>query len=521
MAQTRTVHYLSHSGPSHYDFAGGDGQVTVGEKRASVAGQMARGTLGAGKRDRCRRGKACGLTCIAGNEDCIIDFPEPVQGELTRMAQAIMQKKIKAGKPVEAGSEEDIRLGKAVGDVGRHLTYESPSKGKGFGTTTQGLSRTVSPSEIRYLKENSDKIGNSEFNATARKAWQTHVQSKGVKLSKDDLETIYDSLPAAAKTQLNNGGNPGKGAFYAKDKDGNDITNGSSGTRDRGLAVLDMYFKQGGTDAYKWGSNRVYSPMDLDVEHIRPVAKGGLDHPSNWVLARAGAQRQRADEELRSFIKSLPDPDDKAAMKAYYSNEIKKLQAQAAVRDTFGGIRDKLSTMSDAEFLKNVPVSKGMKNVFRDPKTGKADSFFQQTGLDHPAPPQARTKYTQPAAFSKAYGLVRKNNDELAPQVRNETREIWNNQWMKGKITTPELINKWIDIYRTKLSPEAFALVEPEMKKAGQALMKNYPTGSPSYTGGGSASSVAPAAEAKAGGTKQPRSQKEAEAALDDLLKSL
>jgi hypothetical protein len=490
----------------------------VGEKKASVAGQMARGTLGAGKRDRCRRGKACGLTCIAGNEDCIIDFPEPVQGELTRMAQSIMQKRIKAGKPVEADSEEDIRLGKAVGDVGRHLTYESPTKGRGFGTTTQGLSRTVSPSEIRELKANADQIGKAEFDEKARKAWQTHVQSKGVRLSKEDLETVYDSLPAAAKTQLNNGGNPGKGAFYAKDKDGNDITNGSSGTRDRGLAVLDMYFRQGGTDAYKHGSNRTYSPMDLDVEHIRPVAKGGLDHPSNWVLARAGAQRQRADEELRSFIKSLPDPNDKAAMRAYYDNEAKKLRAQAAVRDTFGGIREKLSTMSDAEFLKNVPVSKGMKNVFRDPKTGKADSFFQQTGLDHPAPPQARTKYTQPAAFSKAYGLIRKNNDDLAPQVRNETREIWNNQWMKGKISTPELVNKWIDIYRTKLSPEAFALVEPEMKKAGQALLKNYPTGSPAWTGGAGVS-ASPAPAAKGGSAR--KSQKDAEAALDDLLKSL
>ena len=58
---------------------------------------------------------------------------------------------------VAAQSSQVALLGKAVGDVGRHLTYESPSKGRGFGTTTHGLSRTVSPSEIRFLKENIPK----------------------------------------------------------------------------------------------------------------------------------------------------------------------------------------------------------------------------------------------------------------------------------------------------------------------------------------------------------------------------
>jgi hypothetical protein len=437
------------------------------------------------------------------------------------MAQAIMQKKIKDGKPVESGSEEDIRLGKAVGDVGRHLTYESPSKGKGFGTTTHGQTLVLSPSEIRYLKDNVDKIGNADFNTEVKKAWQTHVQSKGVRLGKEDLELIYSALPQAAKDQINKGGSPGKGNFYGVDKTGNEITNAASGSKERGIAVLDMYFRQGGTDAYKWGSNRVYSPMDLDVEHVKPIAKGGLDHPSNWVLARSGAQRFRRDTDLKEFVDSLPDYKNKAAMKAYYDQESKRLQGNAAAKDTFGTIRQRLSTMSDAEFLKNVPVSGGMKYVFVDPLTKKGDAFFQQTGLDHPNPPQPRTKVTQPAAFSKAYGLVRKNNDELSPQVRAETRELWNNQWMKGNITTSELVNKWMDIYRSKLTPEAFALVEPEMKKAGQTLLKNYPTGSPSYTGGGNATSAPAAGAAKAGGSKKPRSQKEDEAALDDLLKSL
>lgn len=468
--------------PAFFDFAGGDGQATVSEKRASVAGQVERGTLGAGKRDRCKRGKACGLTCIAGNEDCIIDFPEPVQAELRRMAQHILDRRKKLGQSIREDSEEDIRLGKAVGDVGRHLTYESPSKGRGFGTTAHGQSLVISPSEIRYLKDNADKIGNADFNEKVKKTWQTHVQSKGMKLSKEDLEVIYTALPQAAKDQLNKGGSPGKNNFYGLDKNGNEITNAPSGNKERGLVVLDMYFRQGGTDAYKWGSNRVYSPMDLDVEHIKPIAKGGLDHPSNWVLARSGAQRFRNNTDLRKFIDSLPDYNDKDAMRAYYDKERKRVQANSAAKDVFKSIRQNLPNMSDKEFLKNVPVNKGMKYVFVDPKTGKADSFFQQTGLDHPNPPQPRTKVTQPAGFSKAYGLVLKNNSDFGPKVREETRELWNNQWMKGTISTSQLIEKWIDIYRSKLSPEAFALVEPDMKKSGKALLNVYPEGSPSYS---------------------------------------
>jgi hypothetical protein len=126
-------------------------------------------------------------------------------------------------------------------------------------------------------------------------------------------------------------GNPGKGNWYGKDSNGNDVTTLNNGTRDRGIAVLGMYIRQGGRDAYG-DSKRVLSPADFDVEHIRPASKGGLDHPSNWILARSGAQRQRADEELGKWIDKLPDPGNKTAMNKYYSDFAKDQQRKNAAK---------------------------------------------------------------------------------------------------------------------------------------------------------------------------------------------
>jgi hypothetical protein len=466
MAQTRTVNHLSHSGPTHYDFAGGDGQVTVGEKKASVAGQMARGTLGAGKRDRCKRGKACGLTCIAGNEDCIIDFPEPVRQELTRMAQFIMGKAQKAGDPIEAGSERDIQLGGAVGLAGRHLK-ESPTGGKIFGTTAPGQSRLLTALEIADLKANKNRLGEAEFDEIARKAWQKDVSSRGVKLDRKDLETIYESLPQSAKNQMNNSGNPGKGKWYAQDKDGNDITTGNNGSKARGLAVLDMYFRQGGTDAYG-NSKRVLSPADFDVEHIRPVSKGGLDHPSNWVLARSGAQRQRADTELKKWIDSLPDPGDRAALKAYYNAAAKKSQGKNALKTTLASMNPK--TMADADLLKISPSN--MKYLFN------RDSFFV-SGL-YGLGAGARLTNTQPAVFGRAYGLARKYlSDEDAAAIRSDVKRVWNKNWMESGGSTKDMVRDYIKIYKDRLPVESFKLLEPEITKWGNKILQDYPDVSP------------------------------------------
>lgn len=448
---------------------GGDGQVTVAEKRASVAGQAARGTLGAGKRDRCKRGKACGLTCIAGGEDCIIDFPEPVQAELQRMAQFILGRAQKSGETIEPGSEKDIQLGSAVGLAGRHLK-ESQTGGKIFGTTAPGQSRLLTALEIADLKANRDKLGDSEFNQKVREALQRDVFSRGVKLNQKDLETVYEALPQSAKLQLNNSGNPGKGKWYGTDKEGNEVTTANNGTKSRGLQVLDMYFRQGGTDAYG-NSKRVLSPADFDVEHIRPVSKGGLDHPSNWVLARSGAQRQRADTELKKWIDNLPDPKDRAALKAYYDAAAKKGQAKGALKATLAAMDPK--SMADADLLKISPSN--MKYLFN------RDSFFV-SGL-YGLGSGGRLTNTQPAVFGRAYGLARKHlSDEDAAAIRSDVKRVWNKNWMEEGGSTKDMVRDYIKIYKDRLPAASFQLLEPEIVKWGAKILQDYPEKSPRAT---------------------------------------
>jgi hypothetical protein len=498
--------------PAFFNFAGGDGQVTVAEKRASDRGVAARGTSGVTSgRDRCKRGKACGATCIAGNEDCIIDFPAPVQAQLQKMAQFIVDRRVKEGRGLVPGSEEDIQLGKAVGDVGRHLTqegkyqrgagkYKKETEERTFGTTQFGQQRMLGNKEIIDLKANRDRIVDAENNEQIRKAWQRDTQTKGVKLDRKSLEALYDSLDMAAQQQLNSTGSPGSGRFYAGEKDGKPVTNAASANKERGLAVLDLYLKQGGTDAYGIGSKRVFSPADLDVEHIKPMqvgkaaAAGGKDEPGNWVLARSGAQRTRSDQFFKDFIDNLPNPKDKAAMSAYYSDRRKKAQAARAMAQISQDIYKNRGKYSDEEFLKMVklakpPAKKGgeitinpiAKKVFLNEK-GQQDGFFTGAVLKNPTGGGRSGYIAQPAGWAKAYLLVRKNNDDsVATNLRAEIRDIWDKQWLGGKISNQEMVSKISDAYKSRLPPSSWKLVEKEILTANKGLVNKY-----SSLGGGS-----------------------------------
>jgi hypothetical protein len=458
---------------------GADARIDQAAQRMGVAGpasplprqggptaseiRSAKANAEGGGRKRCTKGKNCSATCIAQGDDCLVDFPEPVQNEIRKMVGYLMKK-----GGVEEGSQRDVELGKAAILAGQHLTKESASgQDKIFGTTISGQSRLLTALEIAYLKANRNRLGDAEFDETARKALQKDVFSRGVKLDRKDLELLYESFPQSAKLQLNNSGNPGKGKWYAVDKDGNEVTTGNNGSKSRGLAVLDMFFKQGGTDAYG-SSNRVLSPADFDVEHIRPVSKGGLDHPSNWVLARSGAQRQRADSELKKWIDSLPDPRDRAALRAYYDAAAKKGRAKDALKKTLAALDPK--SMSDAELIKISPAN--MKYLFN------RDSFFV-SGL-YGLGPGGRLTNTQPAVFGRAYGLARKYlSEEDVAAIRSDVKKVWNKQWMENGSSTRDMVKEYIKIYKDRLPPEAFKLLEPEIVKWGSDILSKYPEKSP------------------------------------------
>jgi hypothetical protein len=391
------------------------------------------------------------------------EFPEPVQVEIKKLASYLLNK-----GNIQEGSQRDFELGNAAKLAGRHLTKESTSgEGKLFGTTAPGQSRLLSGLEIADLKANKDKIGQAEFDEKIRQAWQKDVFSRGVRLNQKDLELLYEALPQPAKMQLNNSGNPGKGKWYGKDKEGNDITTGNNGSKSRGLAVFDMFFKQGGTDAYG-NSKRVMSPADYDVEHIRPVSKGGLDHPSNWVLARSGAQRQRADSELTKWIDNLPNPRNREEMKSYYSSAAKKGRAKDALKKTLALINPK--TMDDSALLKISPSN--MKYLFN------RDSFFVSGLLGLGS--GGRLTNTQPAVFGRAYGLARKHlSEEEAGAIRSDVKRVWNKDWMEGGGSTKNMVKEYIKIYKDRLPAESFKLLEPDIAKWSSDILAKYPDTSP------------------------------------------
>jgi hypothetical protein len=421
------------------------------------------------------------------------------------MAQFIVALREKERNPLVPGSEEDIQIGKAVGLVGSQLTREGTyQRGTGkykkevtertFETTTRGQSRLISPSEIRDLKANRDKLGNAEFDEKVRKAFQSEVNSRGVVLSRKNLEAVYDALPLAAKTALMQSGNPGKGNWYGKDSDGNDVTNLNNGTRERGLAVFDMYIRQGGRDAYG-NSQRVLSPADFDVEHMRPASKGGLDHPSNWILARSGAQRQRADEELGKWIDRLPNPDDKVAMRKYYKDFSDDQRKKATAKAAAASMDPR--NIADTDLIKVAP--KNLRYMF------DRDSFFQ-SGFYSPTGGGARLTGAPPVPVSKAYALVRKHNDDEAKEVRSLTKQIFNKGWFENGGSTDKMTNDMINLYRQKLPGNVFKIIEPQLLRWQADTMKEYPSGPPRIIGGGSSSDKA---------------EKNIMSDLDALLKSL
>jgi hypothetical protein len=509
MAQIRTLsNYLAtQSGPHHYDFAGGDGQVTVGEKRASVRGQMSRGTLGSTTgRDRCKRGKACGVTCIAANEDCIIDFPEPVQGQLQKMAQFILDRRTKEGRAIS--EEEDIELGKGVGALGRHLTRETliakPGSKTGEKVETRafptkeswGVKQALHAREIIDLKNRRDEIGDAQNQPSLLRAWQQDVQKRGLNLKKDDLEALYDSLPVAAQRQLANSGNPNRKAgdakWYGVDKDGNGITNGKSATKARGLAVLDMYLKQGGTDAYSSNTSRVFSPADLDVEHIKPVSKGGLDHPDNWVLARAGAQRLRADQHLGEWIDSLPN--NRTALQDYVSLNERKTRTRKAIKKMSEEVYNNRKSMSDEDWnnitlekrikidtlpsgtkIKS-PVKEAVKEYMFLSPNGDKDRFLGGSFLRNPdQTPGAAKGLSAPQGWKQAYAMYHKDHSyDEAIAFRSKVKDVWDGYTKRGEYGVEEATTKVKKLFEDSLTPNQLRIVGGNLDKANRDLVKKY-----------------------------------------------
>ena len=454
-------------GPDNYDFAGlkinqgplpargGDGQATPGEWNRAQRNKVG------GKRDRCRRGKSCSATCIAASKDCVVELPEPVQREIRRMAIYLIRK----GQTGAEDSGQDRRTGAALLQLGKVTEKGNAGKrsyekinGKrvkrpdlAFRRQTGSADRQVlSWREVQSLKRRKDLLGNAEFNEQAMKFLQKDAFGRGLRLRKDELEAIYGSFNNKDQTALNRTGAAGKQWWAGKDEKGNDKFS-TSGGKERGVAVLDMWFRQGGTDAYRGRNGRVRAPMDYDVEHVKPLAKGGVDSPSNWILARSGSQRSRQNTELGKWIDSLPNS------RAEYRDYLRGKLSDKQRGDMQVALLKKMdpSKLTSEQLVKmgGDPLSKLFANEGARSLSAMKIGWYPATGGQ-------RANTGPPAPVVKGLALAMQANRAQGLKLTNDFQKEWNQAITSGQ-GPKQAFNSLVGQLKSTLPSDQFALLSP------------------------------------------------------------
>jgi hypothetical protein len=58
-------------------------------------------------------------------------------------------------------------------------------------------------------------------------------------------------------------------------------------------------------------------------------------------------------------------------------------------------------------------------------------------------------------------------------------KKVWNKEWMENGGSTKDMVRNYIKIYKDRLPPESFKLLEPDIVKWGADILKKYPEKSP------------------------------------------
>lgn len=429
-----------------------------------------------GARKRCKKGKSCSATCIAINEDCVVELPRPMQREIRRLAIKI----VRLGN-VKAGSLEDKRLGAGIQQVGKTFAVDKDKPGdlkkvsrkkdsKKYRdprlkqTTDRNLERAerqrTTLEENRGLKSRMNQLGQAQKEKAAMALLQREVFTRGLVLPRKELEMIYDALPKNVQNSLMSSGSMKEGFWWGgKDKDGNDIFT-KNPTRERGLAVFDMWFRQGGTDAYQPRGSKMRPPQEFDVEHLNPVTKGGKDSPTNWVLARSGAQRWRGNKDIDAWIDKLPTNEaEYKADRAKWAKEKKRknLTAQLLRQTNPSDVSDeKLAGMGAGPQGKMFNARTLFTSGWQPAKAINTEGVFRNGG-------------GPPAPFRAALAFMLKDGKEgAAKEVGKAIQDIWNKNMLGDRSMSPkQAIAAMRKIATKDLSDAQKQLFEDSLQKWG------------------------------------------------------
>jgi len=440
---------------------GAGGPWSASRKRPVTANEVRRAQSAAvgGGRKRCRRGKNCSAACIQAGMVCLVEFPMPVQQPLSSVRDYLMKK-----NNIAPGSVQDKRINAALGRLSDVLRVE----GEGKVSKKTGLAKPevewkrdakraertgVSWKEVQGLKKRRDLLGEAEMQREAMRALHKDALSRGLRLPRGELEMIYDILPKNVQTSLAKSGRAGEGQvwFNGTDANGKPIFSKTPG-KERAIAVLDMWFRQGGTDAYQGRGGRVWSPPDLDVEHMRSLSKGGIDHPSNWVLARAGANRARQAQSIGRWIDRLPA--NKEEYKNYLSTYAKEKRAKQARKARLALVDPK--KMSDSELFSK--GGKTLAELFRGENGGRTPDTFTKEWLGIASSGGRKGNSGPPAPFAKGLGIIAKAEGLAAARsVGNTMKRMWNDDWKtSGNLTKQQVFKQMVSEMEKKMTTEQF-----------------------------------------------------------------
>lgn len=409
-----------------------------------------------GRRKRCMRGKNCSAACIQAGMVCLVEFPLPVSDGLTQARNALLDY-ISKKNNLQPGSIQEKRVNAALTQLSNVLSVEGrptrdensrPAKPKVEWKRDQKRSerRALTWEEVQGLKKRKDLLGEAEVKEEATRALLKDALSRGLRLPRAELEMIYDAMPESTQKSLASSGRAKGGKWWGgKDEEGNDRFSRSA-TKERGIAVLDLWLRQGGTDAYQGRGGKIWAPQDLNIEHIRPLSQGGTDSPSNWILARAGAQQARGVKDLKSWVEKLPNSEReyKNYLSDYKSDKSKK-RVKKAVLSALDP-----SQYSDKEVFGWGAAKSGKAFGARTLFTGE----FQP--IQNIKQGASRPNSGPPMPFAKATAIIAKTKGaEEAKAVVYELRNIWNKQLITDKSITPqEALQKMTQAVQTRLTPE-------------------------------------------------------------------
>ena len=428
-----------------------------------------------GRRKRCQRGKNCSATCISGDEICLVEFPLPVSQGITKTRNALANYVLKANK-VLPGSHQERRLVEAVDQISKVMNIRPSGEGESIKKPSvewkqdkkRSERRALSWREIEDLRKRGRTLGDAEGDPETLKMLRKEATSRGVTLPRRELEMIYDALPDSLRKSMNSAGRAHEKWWAGSDENGNDIfRSGTTGNRERGLAVLDLWLKQGGTSAYESAGGRVWSLKDMNIEHFVPKSKGGTDSPSNWLLVRAGANQARGSKGIAEWINGLPKSEKEyKSFLSNYRSEKTKGRLKKAIQ----------KAMNPKDYTDREIVGWGASKMG---KAFGARTLF--TGMFQPIQniskgPSGATS-GPPLPFAKGIALIAKTRGlDEAQQVTYKLRDIWNTQLMKNKSITPsEAFKQMSREVENKLTPEQVNLFRPAANSWAQSRdVKSY-----------------------------------------------